>query len=122
MGVEDPQLAAPVGQARRPPMVALALPDKRLPAALLVWGRCEDVGWLAGVCYLHRTWHSRALVTTWAPAARVGAYRGVDYRRVPRVRLHGDQSRWPALPPAYPGAGEQWLALHQHLDFGDLPR
>jgi hypothetical protein len=115
------ELAVLVSQAPRPPMLTLALPDAQVPAALLVWARSQG-GWRAGVCYLHRSWYRKALVTTWAPAVRVSPYPAVDYRRVPRVQLPGDPSQWPALPPAYPGAGAQWMAAHQHLVFGDTPR
>lgn len=114
-------MAALVNRPHRPPMVTVALPDEQVQAALLIWAR-SDSGWRAGVCYIHRTWYSRALVTTWAPAVRVSPHPTATYDKVPRVRLHGDPSQWPALPPRYPGASQEWMARHQHLTYGSAPR
>jgi hypothetical protein len=92
----------------------LALPDGKVPAALLVWGRPPGGGWVGGVAYLQRNWHSRALVTMWAPASRISPRPRADYRQVPRVRLPGDRDRWPTLPPRYPSATGEWIAAHRH--------
>jgi hypothetical protein len=70
VAIAEGELALLISQAPRPPMLTLALPDERVPAALLVWARSQG-GWRAGVCYLHRSWYRKALVTTWAPAVRV---------------------------------------------------
>jgi hypothetical protein len=116
-------LAALVNQAPRPPMVTVALPDERVQAALLIWARSTQAGggWRAGVCYLHRTWYSQALVTTWVPAVRVSPHPAARYHRVPRIHLDGDPAQWPALPPRYPGADQRWNAAHQHLPYGASP-
>jgi hypothetical protein len=111
-----------VDQAPRPPMVTVALPDEQVQAALLVWARADTEDWRAGVCYIYSNWHTKALVTTWAPAVRVKPHRIQKYHTVPVVLLGGDPSEWPALPPRYPGADERWLAMHQHLVFGASPR
>lgn len=102
-------------------MVRVDLPQEAATqAALLIWAR-SDSGWRAGICYIYRIWHTRALVTTWAPAARVRPIPTGRYDQVPRIRLAGDPSQWPPLPPCYPGAGQQWLDLHQHLPYGAVP-
>lgn len=116
------QIVVLVSQAPGPPMVTVSLPDEQVPAALLIWGRSHYGDWRAGVCYLYKTWHSRALVTTWAPAVRVSPHPATDYQAVPRVRLPGDPSHWPTLPPRYPKASEEWLASHQHLAYGQTPQ
>jgi hypothetical protein len=103
-------------------MVTLTLPDDRVHAALLIWAHAPDADWRAGVCYIYKNWHTRALVTTWAPAVRVSPHPNTRYQTVPRVRLSGDPDQWPALPPRYPGASDEWLAEHQHLTYGDRPR
>lgn len=103
-------------------MVTVALPDEEVQAALLIWARSEAGSWRAGACYISKTWHSRALVTTWAPAVRVKPHQGETYGKVPMIRLPGDPSQWPALPLRYPEASEEWLAVHQHLPFGAPPR
>lgn len=96
------------------PPVWLALPDGRVQAALLVWGRPVSGGWVAGVAYLQRNWHMRALVTMWAPASRVAPHPHADYRHVPRVVLSDQRDRWPTLPPRYPSATGEWIAAHRH--------
>jgi hypothetical protein len=96
------------------PAVWLSLPDERVQAVLLVWGHQQHGGWVAGVAYLQRSWHARALVTMWAPARWVSPHPRGDYRQVPRVRLPGDPGRWPTLPPRYPSATGEWIAAHRH--------
>lgn len=71
MEVTTEQVVTLVSQAPGPPMVAVALPDEHVPAALLIWGRSQYGEWRAGVCYIYKNWHTRALITTWAPAVRV---------------------------------------------------
>ncbi len=110
------QLAELLDRAPTPPPVWLTLPEERVPAVLLAWGRAPG-GWVAGVSYLTRTWHSRALVTMWAPASRVAPRPRVDYRHVPRVRLPPDPAAWPTLPPRYPMATGEWIAAHQHTEY-----
>lgn len=117
------RVKALVDQPHRPPTVTVALPDEQVQAVLLIWGRSlNGGGWRAGVCYIHRTWHSRALVTTWAPAVRVSPHVAAKYEHVPRIDLLGDPSQWPPLPPRYPDAGPEWIAVHQHLTWGSAPR
>lgn len=96
------------------PAVWLSLPDERVQAVLLVWGRRPSGEWVAGVAYLQRSWHTRALVTMWAPAPRVSPHPRADYRQVPRVQLPDSASRWPTLPPRYPSATGEWIAAHRH--------
>lgn len=114
------EISALLDQAPGPPVVTLTVSGHQVPAALLVWGRPPEVGWVGGVAYLRRTWHSRALVTMWVPAGALVPRAHTDYRQVPRVRLPGDRGRWPTLPPRYPGAGPAWVTAHQHLDYPGL--
>ncbi|HLV58980.1 MAG TPA: hypothetical protein VKY81_08965 [Natronosporangium sp.] len=114
------QISTLLDHADPPPTATLAVSGQRVPAALLVWGKPPDGAWVAGVAYLSRTWHSRALVTMWVPAAALTPRQHTDYRRVPRVRLRRDRGRWPTLPPRYPGAGPEWVAVHRHLDYPGL--
>src|SRR5690606_17757682 len=114
------QISTLLDHAAPPPTATLAVSGQRVPAALLVWGKPPDGAWVAGVAYLSRTWHSRALVTMWVPAAALTPRQHTDYRRVPRVRLRRDRGRWPTLPPRYPGAGPEWVAVHRHLDYPGL--
>jgi hypothetical protein len=114
------QIATLLDHAPRPPTVTLTVSGQRVPAALLVWGKPPDGGWVAGVVYLRRTWHSRAVVTMWAPAEALVPHAQADYRHVPRVRLRRDRGRWPTLPPRYPDANPEWATTHQHLDYPGL--
>jgi hypothetical protein len=112
--VTTQRLGELLDEVPRLPEVLLALPDGTVPAVLLVWGRPRGGAWVAGVSYLQRTWHSRALVTMWAPASRVRPRPRVDYRQVPRVPLPETRDRWPTLPPRYPSATGEWVAAHRH--------
>lgn len=119
---EQARLSALIEQAPRPPMVSAVLGEGQIQAALLVWGRTPQGLWVAGVAYLHRTWHDRALVTTWLPATSLAPHPSYDYQQVPRVRLPGDPARWPSLPPRYPHAGPEWIAAHRHDPYGTALR
>jgi len=98
-------------------MVSAVIERGQIQAALLAWGRTPQGLWVGGVAYLHRTWHDRALVTTWLPATSLAPHPSYDYREVPRVRLPGDPAQWPVLPPRYPHAGEEWVAAHRHVPY-----
>lgn len=75
---------------------------KQVQAALLIWAR-SDSGWRARVCYLHHTWHTRALVTTWGHQRYAYARSQTGrYDEVHRIRLHGDPSQWPRYRRATP--------------------
>src|SRR5690606_19968575 len=111
------QISTLLDHADPPPTATLAVSGQRVPAALLLWGKPPDGASVAGVAYPSRAWHSRALVTMWGPAAALTPRKHTDYRRVPRVRLRRDRGRWPTLPPRYPGAGPEWVAVHRHLDY-----
>jgi hypothetical protein len=91
-------------------------------AALLSWGRwrlsARSGSWAAGIAFLWKTWHDRALVTMWVPAAMVEQRSGVDYSQVPRVELAGPPEAWPVLPARYPHATQDWITSHRHLVFG----
>jgi hypothetical protein len=79
------------------PPVRLVLPNGKVHPVLLAWGHIERTGrWAAGVCYLYRNWHTRALCTTWVPADLVapvdqylhtGAYRTVNTRLTGRSAI-----------------------------------
>lgn len=87
-------------------------------AALLAWGRTDDDGWYAGLAFIYRVFRGSplaALLTVWVPAAQVKERPGESYAKVPRVTLHGPASGWPALPPAYPKLGPDWLGRHHHV-------
>lgn len=99
-------------------MVSAVLGEGQLQAALLAWGQTPPGRWVGGVAYLHRTWHARALVTTWLPAASLAPHPSYDYQEVPRVPLPSDPAQWPTLPPCYPHAGPEWVAAHRHHPYG----
>ncbi len=110
-----------------PPPVWVELPKGRIDPVLLAWGRIDGSSrWAAGIAYLYRTWHTKALCTTWVPAdlvTPVDQYQHSGaYRTVPRISLTGPPSTWPALPPWYPGANTEWVATHQHhVDYRIAP-
>lgn len=109
------------------PPVQLILPTGKVHPVLLAWGHIERTGrWAAGVSYLYRNWHTRALCTTWVPAgliAPVDQYLHTGaYRTVTRVSLVGPPSAWPPLPPAYPDANQEWISAHRHhVDYRTAP-
>lgn len=110
------QIASMINAASKPEPVTIRLPEGPERGVLLIWARHEPTGaWWAGVSYLHKTWHSRALVTRWLPAPDVEPHRTSSYQDVPRLHLGGHVADWPSLPPCYPNAGPDWIAAHRHM-------
>jgi hypothetical protein len=109
------QLAALVAAAPGPPMVkALGVAAEPVPRHCWRGATSRAGKWMAGIAFLLRHWSRRALVTVWVSSSAVEPQCHGDYSHVRALSLVGSVDTWPAMPPCYPNAGAEWMAVHVH--------